>query len=69
MLKLTAAIQSLLSGGLEETRQDLADHTALQLQPWEPTAWLKHALQTPLSRVVSEKTERADRNVVNGQLT
>lgn len=55
-LKLTAGVQSLLSGGLEETRpaHHLADHTALQLQPWEPTSWLKQALQTPSSRVVSE---------------
>lgn len=36
--KLTADVQSLPSGGMEEVRpaQHLADHPALQLQPWEP---------------------------------
>lgn len=66
-----AAAQSLPSGRQEERRaaHHLADHTAHQLQPWEPTAWLKYAPQTPLSRVVSEYIQVVDRNVVNGQLS
>lgn len=66
-----AAAQSLPSGRQEERRaaHHLADHTAHQLQSWEPTAWLKYAPQTPLSRVVSEYIQVVDRNVVNGQLS
>lgn len=55
----------------EERRPALhpPDLSAQQLQPWEPTSWLKHAPQIPLNRVVSECTEIIDRNVVNGQFS
>lgn len=54
--RVAAAAQNLPPNRQEKRKpaHHLADHTAHQLQPWEPMPWLKHAPPIPLSRVVSE---------------